>query len=71
MYIYMYIFVHLKLYIMYFTKSKHRRLQLAERNAKDEEDVFSKVYFPRTHLRYIFRLVHAPTEFAARANQKG
>lgn len=56
---------------MYFTKSKHCRLQLAERNAKDEEDVFSKVYFPRPHLRSIFRLVHAPTEFAARANQKG
>lgn len=53
--IYIYIFVHLKYFVMYFTKSKHRRLQLAERNAKEDENVFSKVYFPRTHLRSIFR----------------
>jgi len=42
----------------YFDKSEDRRSQLAERNG-------SKVYFPRTHLRSIFRLVHAPTEFGA------
>lgn len=49
--------------LTFFDKSEDRRSQLAERN--ESKDAFSKVYFPRTHLLSIFRLVHAPTEFGA------